>query len=1120
MKSTTKILVLALCVGAMNGVVWGQPKFGDFQTRKSGSWHDPTVWETYVSPGFWSTVLAPPSGKGQVITILPIHKIDITTPNVSVDTLVVNGWLYVHGYGLTVKDSLVVTVLNGEDGVVYTGELRLLEGGRLAIGGGLAIPDKAKCLIVGLLQVGREDKISDGTFTLAGGSINNLGEVEINGTFEYRSGCGQGNPFKYGASGSFTMYQDPPPCDLPQINMGSQNLSSATSLDVFWPATNGPTNVTVPGNVTLNGTRTIRGTLRLEGSSARINNLGEILIEGTFVRGLGSGLVTGNPLRYGTNGSLTISNYYGVLDVIDDENLFWPATNGPANVTVVSDVTLNAKRTIAGTLDVPIKLHVAGTLTSNGTTKVTGGLEIGGTFINNGMLQAVTGGIEVSGKLTNNGATQLNWFTLQPGGAVSGKDLVYDKTWRGTLVLNSSHTINDTTVFWPRQNGPANVKIPRSINVTVNAARAVSDILQIDGTLQVADTLTTNETNGGGTLQVDGTLIANGTTRVGTLLVAGTLTNYGTLENGYFSTCHVSGKLTNIGTARSFAPFQVAGILTNNGTMQIDGLYPFRVAGVLTNNGAMQIEGTFQLDQGGTANGSDFTYGEDGTLIFNNSSNSYDVNSASVYWPSTNGPVDVKVQGAGGITLNVARAVSRFETAGSVRKASNLTVSGSVSINAGGFFDSSAVVYSGEATLFYNSGDSHNVSGEWGSGASVGSGVPKNVLINPGRTVIMPSSPRTCPGYLRNYGTLVLSTTPGADLSVGGDWENNGTFEPNSRVVIFNGKTEQMIGPARRMNTFDYLTINNPAGILVEGQPGGGEGGEGGDDEIASVTVQQALTFTAGNIKLRLADLTLAGPVSGAASNRHVVTYEKGRVVRAIAGGGNFQFPIGPTETSYNPVAIALAPTDSTETFSVGVDSTINLGAPEGSLFVQRTWDIQEATPGDNHAALTFQWAGAEEGAKFTRNASSTYLNGVELVPNGMISGTDPYMVSTKGEFPCTEFSAYTVGTSGTVAVEASHNGFPTSFILSQNHPNPFNPSTTIRYAIPQAGEVTLKVYNLVGAEIETLVKEKQPAGEHTIRWNPVGLPSGVYLYRLEVEEASPGLAQKFVATKKLILLQ
>lgn len=101
---------------------------------------------------------------------------------------------------------------------------------------------------------------------------------------------------------------------------------------------------------------------------------------------------------------------------------------------------------------------------------------------------------------------------------------------------------------------------------------------------------------------------------------------------------------------------------------------------------------------------------------------------------------------------------------------------------------------------------------------------------------------------------------------------------------------------------------------------------------------------------------------------------------------------------------------------------------------------------------------------------------------------------------------------SGTTAVAENVSELPRKYALSQNFPNPFNPSTTIRYALPQAGDVTLKVYDLSGREIATLVSEKQTAGEHVIRWNPVGLASGVYFYRVQ--------AGTFTASRKLVLIR
>ena len=411
-------------------------------------------------------------------------------------------------------------------------------------------------------------------------------------------------------------------------------------------------------------------------------------------------------------------------------------------------------------------------------------------------------------------------------------------------------------------------------------------------------------------------------------------------------------------------------------------------------------------------------------------------------------------------------------------------------------------------TLVYDGDGSYDVGAEWISGTVAGPGIPSYITITNGATVNMPNSPRTCPGNMHIGGTLVLSTTPGADLSVGGDWINDfynpGTLIPNGRAVIFNGAAEQLL---RGWNTFDDLIVNNPAGISV---PGYDNSETQEDDEI---TVQQTLAFLAGNIRLGeswRSSLTLSGTVSGASASRHVVTYEHGRVLRAIAGDSSFQFPIGPTAASYNPLTITLAPGDSTETFSVRVDSTI---ASDDSLFVRRTWDIQEAMAGDNHAALTFQWAGAEEGARFIRNASFTYLNNVEVARNSSASGTDPYSASTTPGFPCTEFSWYTVGTPGNVtAVAEQGSGIPAAFVLGQNYPNPFNPVTTIQFSVPKQSRVRLKVYNASGAEVVTLVDRNVAAGTYKVKWDASHLASGFYLYRLETEG--------FTETKRLLLMK
>jgi tetratricopeptide (TPR) repeat protein len=88
----------------------------------------------------------------------------------------------------------------------------------------------------------------------------------------------------------------------------------------------------------------------------------------------------------------------------------------------------------------------------------------------------------------------------------------------------------------------------------------------------------------------------------------------------------------------------------------------------------------------------------------------------------------------------------------------------------------------------------------------------------------------------------------------------------------------------------------------------------------------------------------------------------------------------------------------------------------------------------------------------------------------------------------------------------------PKTYSLSQNFPNPFNPATTVRYQIPKPGEVTLKVYDILGREVATLVKENKIEGSYDFSFNASRFASGVYIYQLRVND--------YVSTKKMILLK
>jgi hypothetical protein len=80
------------------------------------------------------------------------------------------------------------------------------------------------------------------------------------------------------------------------------------------------------------------------------------------------------------------------------------------------------------------------------------------------------------------------------------------------------------------------------------------------------------------------------------------------------------------------------------------------------------------------------------------------------------------------------------------------------------------------------------------------------------------------------------------------------------------------------------------------------------------------------------------------------------------------------------------------------------------------------------------------------------------------------------------------------------------------NYPNPFNPTTVINYQLPVNGMVTLKIYDVLGKEIATLVNENKSAGYYNVEFNASGLPSGIYIYRLN--------ANNFTESKKMLLMK
>ncbi|MDP4192654.1 MAG: T9SS type A sorting domain-containing protein, partial [Bacteroidota bacterium] len=104
------------------------------------------------------------------------------------------------------------------------------------------------------------------------------------------------------------------------------------------------------------------------------------------------------------------------------------------------------------------------------------------------------------------------------------------------------------------------------------------------------------------------------------------------------------------------------------------------------------------------------------------------------------------------------------------------------------------------------------------------------------------------------------------------------------------------------------------------------------------------------------------------------------------------------------------------------------------------------------------------------------------------------------------------INTTSTTDVASNKIESPKDYELAQNYPNPFNPSTSIKYSIPQNSMVSLKVYDILGKEVASLVNEQKSAGSYEVNFNANSLAAGMYIYELK--------AGNYSQTKKMMLIK
>ena len=142
-------------------------------------------------------------------------------------------------------------------------------------------------------------------------------------------------------------------------------------------------------------------------------------------------------------------------------------------------------------------------------------------------------------------------------------------------------------------------------------------------------------------------------------------------------------------------------------------------------------------------------------------------------------------------------------------------------------------------------------------------------------------------------------------------------------------------------------------------------------------------------------------------------------------------------------------------------------------------------------------------------NANSGALTGT---PQQSDVGSESVTVEVEDGKGGSDTQTFIINVMSATDVELIGQQIPDHFDLYNNYPNPFNPSTRIRFAVPEISNVKIEVYNLTGEKVTTLINEVKSAGYYEVNFNAVNIASGIYFYRIQ--------AGDFVETKKMILLK
>ena len=250
--------------------------------------------------------------------------------------------------------------------------------------------------------------------------------------------------------------------------------------------------------------------------------------------------------------------------------------------------------------------------------------------------------------------------------------------------------------------------------------------------------------------------------------------------------------------------------------------------------------------------------------------------------------------------------------------------------------------------------------------------------------------------------------------------------------------------------------------------------------------------------------------------------------------GGQKTLYFGLDQTATDGIDIHLGESDLPPYPPVGAFDARWLLPENGFSGSLSSWRDYRYTPGFPFSGtiehrFRYQNAGGATAMFLRWNLPSEVTGLIQDLGNGIIINVP---ISGSGTYQIIDFDAINklkliVYYNNIVSSIENEDGLPSDFILEQNYPNPFNPSTKIEFRIADFGFVSLKVYDVLGNEVATLVDEEKPAGEYEVEFSSHSglsgisdLPSGIYFYQLRISSPELSSGQAFIKTKKMVILK